>query len=133
MRLNKFLFFVYLLLTVFSTLAQNELITWQSVYRYKLGTEEPDTNWNTFNIPTQVLMQSFGKTANNTGNFNFTSVLSSLGSNWNYAYYNINGSSSGWVLADRTDFAGSTLKYLNNTNDKPYFVNITAANTRFTL
>jgi hypothetical protein len=48
-------------------------------------------------------------------------------------YYNINGTSAGWVLATRTDPGGSTLKYVNNTNDKPYFINITAADARFTL
>ncbi len=89
--------------------------------------------WSTLFIPTQTIMESAGKTAGTTGSFNFTSILSSLSSNWNYMYYNVNGSSTGWVLATRTDPGGSTLKFVNNTNDKPYFINITASNTRFTI
>ncbi|MBI3190124.1 hypothetical protein HYZ41_00310 [archaeon] len=91
------------------------------------------TGWKTLFIPTQTIMESTGKTSAATGSFNFTSILSSMGSNWNYMYYNVNGSSSGWVLATRTDPGGSTLKYVNNTNDKPYYINVTASNVRFTL
>jgi Bacterial Ig-like domain len=87
------------------------------------------TKWNTLWIPSQTILESTGRTAANTGDFNFTSVLSSLGSNWNYMYYNTDGTSSGWALATRTDFTGSTLKYVNNTNADPYWINMTSAAT----
>ncbi|MFA4820113.1 MAG: hypothetical protein WC613_04105 [Candidatus Aenigmatarchaeota archaeon] len=88
----------------------------------------------TMTIPIQSEMERFGKNATNTGNFNFTSVLDSLGTSWSYMYYNINGTSAGWVLATRTDPGGSTLKYVNNTNiGETYLINITADNARFTL
>ncbi|MDI6721098.1 MAG: hypothetical protein QMD85_01815, partial [Candidatus Aenigmarchaeota archaeon] len=86
-----------------------------------------NVGWNTLQIPSQSIMESSGLNASNTGNFNFTSVLSSMGSSWNYMYYNINGSSNGWLLAIRTNPGGSTLMYVNNTNDKPYWINITSA------
>ncbi|MEK6888244.1 MAG: hypothetical protein AABX14_04850, partial [Candidatus Aenigmatarchaeota archaeon] len=91
--------------------------------------------WNiNFVLPSQSIMESRGYNASNTGSFNFTSILSSLGTNWNYMYYNINGTSAGWVLATRTDPGGSTLKYVNNTNDKYYSINITApGGARFVL
>ncbi|HIG97518.1 MAG TPA: hypothetical protein HA230_04195 [Candidatus Aenigmarchaeota archaeon] len=91
--------------------------------------------WNiNFVLPSQTIMENRGYNASNTGNFNFTSILSSLGTNWNYMHYNINGTSAGWVLATRTDPGGSTLKYVNNTNDKYYSINITApGGVRFVL
>ncbi len=83
--------------------------------------------WNTMFIPPQSVIETTGRNASTTGSFNFTSILACLGTSWNLMYYNINGTSTGWILATRTDFAGSTLKYLNNTNDKPYFINITTS------
>lgn len=91
------------------------------------------TGWNTMFIPHQSIIETTGRNASTTGDFNFTSIMSSLGTSWNLMYYNTNGTSTGWVLATRTDFAGSTLKYLNNTNDKPYYINITITGMTFKL
>ncbi len=89
--------------------------------------------WNTdFFIPQQAVIETTGRNSTNTGNFNFTTMLNSLGSSWTHMYYNINGSDNGWVLATRTNFAGSTLQYVNNTNSNPYFINMTVSD-RFEL
>ena len=89
--------------------------------------------WNVLIMAPQNVMESIGKNATNTGDFNFTSLMSSLGNAWTHMYYNMNGTSTGWVLATRTDYAGSTLKYLNNSNSQNYFVNITTAGLVFKL
>jgi len=88
--------------------------------------------WSSFFIPTQTIIESTGRNASNTGNFNFTSILSSIGSSWNFMYYNINGTATGWILADRTDPGGSTLRFVNNTNADPYWINMTTSD-RFEL
>ena len=88
---------------------------------------------NTLWIPFQGLIESTGRNASTTGSFNFTSILNTLGNSWNYMYYNINGTSTGWVLATRTDPGGSTLKYVNNTNDKPYWINMTVTGAKLVL
>lgn len=121
-----------------NTMSLGQQITFTIDTRGNFNYTQPTTGyfsagWAIMFIPTQTILESTGKTAGTTGNFNFTSILSSLGSNWNYMYYNINGTSSGWVLATRTDPGGSTLKFVNNTNANPYTINITAANTRFTI
>ena len=78
-------------------------------------------------------MESYGLNATGTGNFNVSSILTSLGSNWDYMYYNINNTANGWLLASRTDPGGSTLLYVNNTNANPYWINITSAPAIFRL
>lgn len=107
----------------------NTRITQTGWYNWSVNGLAPvlSAGWNDLSLPQQSIIESTGRNASNTGNFNFTSILSSLGSNWNFMYYNINGSATGWVLADRTDPGGSTLRFVNNTNDKPYRINMTAA------
>ena len=92
------------------------------------------SGWKNFKIPIQTIIEDSGRNASATGNFNFTSILSSLGSNWRYMYFNINGSSTGLLLADRTDPGGSTLRFVNNTNNlnADYAINMTASD-RFEL
>ncbi len=98
-----------------------------------VGADPYDLGWNTIQMPTQTMMEQQGRNASNTGSFNFTSLMTNLGTSWTHMYYNINGTSTGWVLATRTDFAGSTLKYLNNTNANPYWVNMTSRGMVFKI
>ncbi|MBS3051473.1 MAG: hypothetical protein J4400_04980, partial [Candidatus Aenigmarchaeota archaeon] len=98
-----------------------------------VGADPYALGWNTIQMPTQTMMEQQGRNASNTGDFNFTSIMATLGTSWTHMYYNTNGSSTGWVLATRTDFAGSTLKYLNNTNANPYWVNMTSRGMVFKI
>ena len=98
-----------------------------------VGADPYALGWNTIQMPTQTMMEQQGRNASNTGDFNFTSLMASLGTSWTHMYYNTNGTSTGWVLATRTDFAGSTLKYLNNTNANPYWINMTSRGMVFKI
>ena len=78
-------------------------------------------------------MEQRGINATNTGDFNVTAMTRNLGTSWTHIYYKVNETS--YVLATRTDFAGSALKYLNNTGngDRPYWINMTAAGMVFKI
>ncbi len=90
-------------------------------------------NWNTLNIPTTTIMGGTpGMTFANTQGWNISYVLSTRGkldNNYDLVYYNTDGTNSGWKSFAREDWAGSSLQYVNNTNDKVYWINMSAADT----
>ncbi|MBI2232383.1 MAG: hypothetical protein HYU56_00520 [Candidatus Aenigmarchaeota archaeon] len=119
--------------TITQTHSNTTKITYKGWYNITKHETAPLTpGWNSFDMPIESDIIGTGRNASATGNFNVSSILSSLGSNWRYMRYNINGSSTGWVLADRTDPGGSTLQFVNNTNVNPYWINMTATD-RFEL
>lgn len=111
-----------------TTLTNTTRITYKGWYNITKHETGPLTQgWNSFTMPTQAIFETTGRNASNTGNFNFTTILESLGTKWTHMYYNLNGSDNGWVLAIRTNFAGSTLQFVNNTNADPYWINTTTS------
>ncbi len=82
--------------------------------------------WQSLTIPSQTIMESIGRTAGTTQNFNMSKIFYSLRTNYRFIYYNTDGTSSGWKLYDRNDWAGSSLQYANNTNSNAYWINMTA-------
>ncbi|MBI2076684.1 MAG: hypothetical protein HYT72_05555 [Candidatus Aenigmarchaeota archaeon] len=87
-------------------------------------------NWARVDIPSQTIMESIGRTAGTTQNFNISKILYSLRTNYRFVYGNTDGTSSGWKLFDRTDWAGSSLQYANYTFNGGYvWVNMTAEDT----
>ncbi|MBI2578652.1 MAG: hypothetical protein HYW26_03000 [Candidatus Aenigmarchaeota archaeon] len=116
--------------TLTTVLMNSTKITYRGWYNFTFTSSGTITafgvGWNSFTLPIQTDIEGTGRNASSTGNFNVSSIMSSLGSNWRYIRYNTNGSSTGWVLADRTDPGGSTLQYMNNTNSNPYWINMAA-------
>jgi len=93
-----------------------------------LGKNAP--SWASIWIPHQTILESIGRTAGTTQNFNISKILYSLRTNYRFVYYNTDGTTSGWKLFDRTDWAGSSLQYANNTNaGYDYQINMTAEDT----
>jgi len=91
-------------------------------------TQGLNRGWNTLFIPQTGVLTTMGYNSSNTQNFNITYMLNlSLNGNYSLVYYNTDGTSSGWKSFNVTDWAGSDLKYINNTNDKPYWINMSAA------
>ncbi|MBI4438751.1 hypothetical protein HY640_02365 [Candidatus Woesearchaeota archaeon] len=86
-------------------------------------------------IPQTSTLQSWGWNSTITDNWNISTVLriGGMGANYNVVYYNTDGTDSGWKSFSRTDWVGSTLQYVNNTNDKDYEINMTGNSTRFEL
>jgi hypothetical protein len=90
--------------------------------------------WDTLWLPDSSIMQTMGYT-----NFNVSVMLGNskfLHSNPYTDVYYYNGSS--WIgYSPATGWAGSDLKYVNNTNDKPYWLKlnntIVTAKTRFQI
>jgi hypothetical protein len=85
------------------------------------------TGWDDLWIPSQSVMEAMGYTRTTTNAWNISYVLSTvagLGTNYNLVYY-YNGSS--WASFNRANWAASSLQYMNNTNDKPYWINITTS------
>ncbi|MBI3051329.1 hypothetical protein HYY74_02625 [Candidatus Woesearchaeota archaeon] len=81
-------------------------------------------------------LQSWGWNTSTTQNWNISLILTNiggLGANYNVVYYNTDGTDTGWKTFSRTDWVGSDLKYINNTNDKQYQLNITGNSTKFRL
>ncbi|MBI4170162.1 MAG: hypothetical protein HY514_00570 [Candidatus Aenigmarchaeota archaeon] len=96
-------------------------------------TQSLNKGWNTLFIPQTGVLTTMGYNSSNTQNWNITYILNlSLNGNYSLVYYNTDGTSSGWKSFNVTDWAGSDLKYINNTNDKPYWINMTVAD-RFEL
>jgi hypothetical protein len=88
--------------------------------------------WNTLWIPSQSVMEGMGYTSATTNAWNISYVLTTiggLGTNYNLVYY-YNGTS--WTSFNIGSWAASSLQYMNNTNDKPYWINMTA-NDRFEI
>jgi len=83
------------------------------------------TGWDDLWIPPQSVMEGMGYTSTTTNGWNISYVLSTvagLGTNYNLVYY-YNGSA--WASFNRGSWAASSLQYVNNTNDKPYWINMT--------
>jgi len=81
--------------------------------------------WNTLWIPTQSVMEVMGYTAGTTSDWNISYVLTTtggLGTNYILVYY-YNG--TGWASFSRGSWDASSLQYTNNTNDSPYWINVT--------
>ncbi|MBI2133574.1 hypothetical protein HYU11_02730 [Candidatus Woesearchaeota archaeon] len=95
----------------------------------------PSSLTTTLTIPRTSTLESWGWSSGSTNNWNISDILSigGLGSNYNVVYYNVDGTDSGWRVFSRTNWVGSTLQYINNTNDKEYQVNITSGSPRFEL
>ena len=95
----------------------------------------PDAISSTVRIPQTSTLQSWGWTSANTNTYNISTILTiaGLGSKYNVVYYNVDGTSSGWKVFMRNDWAGSSLQYINNTNDKDYEINMSGNSTRFEL
>jgi hypothetical protein len=77
-------------------------------------------------LPPTSILQSMGYTSSSTNTWNISTMLQSLGTNYNVVYYNIDGTSTGWKVFIRGDWAGSDLKYISNANDKPYWINMSS-------
>jgi hypothetical protein len=79
--------------------------------------------WSTFKIAHQSLLQSKGYTVASTNGWNVSTVLTTagLGTNYDVVYYE----GTTWKVFIRTDWAGSSLQYVNNTNQYDYHVNTT--------
>ncbi len=97
----------------------------------------PSTISSRVTIPQTSTIRSWGWNETGVGstqNWNISTVLSigGLGSNYNIVYYNVDGTSSGWRYFLRSDWAGSTLQYVNNTNNNDYEINMTGT-ARFEL
>ncbi len=96
-------------------------------------TQSLNKGWNTLFIPQTGVLTTMGYNSSNTQNWNISYILNlSLAGNYTLVYYNTDGTGSGWKSFNATDWAGSDLKYINNTNDKPYWINTTVAE-RFEL
>ena len=82
--------------------------------------------WERFWLPTQAMMTNKGYTATSTNNWNISSVLElgGLGTNYDVVYYYTSGA---WKIFIRADWSGSTLQYMNNTNEVPYWINMTTS------
>ena len=117
------------------TLNNNDGVT--ANYTYPNPAQNPGgtlgTKWVELVIPDQFILEERGINATNTGDFNVTAMTRNLGTSWTHIYYKVNETS--YVLATRTDFAGSALKYLNNTGngDRPYWINMTASGMVFKI
>jgi len=81
--------------------------------------------WDTLWIPSQSVMEAIGYTATATNDWNISYVLTTtggLGTNYNLVYY-YNGSA--WASFNKGSWDASSLQYMNNTNDDPYWINMT--------
>ncbi|MBI3034019.1 hypothetical protein HYY72_02575 [Candidatus Woesearchaeota archaeon] len=85
---------------------------------------------NNLFLPTTSDLNSFGITSAGSQTYNISYVLDTscaLSPNYNIVYYNVDGTSSGWKAYVNGSWATSNLQYVNNTNDKPYKINMTTA------
>jgi hypothetical protein len=81
--------------------------------------------WNTLWLPSQSVMEAMSYSSATTNAWNISYVLSTnggLGTNYNIVYY-YNGSA--WASFRLGSWTASSLQYMNNTNDKPYWINMT--------
>jgi len=80
-----------------------------------------DLNWRSLDLPPANVVQNWTSLSNN---FTIPSVLSSISGKYNYVYY-YNGTD--WLSFDPSvALALNDLKVANNTNNVPYWVNMTA-------
>lgn len=81
------------------------------------------STWSRFKVPSQSQLQSKGYTVASTNGWNISTVLTTagLGTNYDVVYYE----GATWKVFIRTDWAGSDLQYVNNTNQYDYHVNTT--------
>jgi hypothetical protein len=91
-------------------------------------TQKLTKGWNTLQMPSTTIMQTYGYTSSGTQNWNVSYMLQSLGNNYNVVYYNIYNNASGWKVFTRGNWSTSTLQYVNNSNDIPYWINTSAVN-----
>ena len=81
-----------------------------------------DFNWRSLDLPPANVVQNWTSLSSN---FTVPSVLGSISGQYNYVYY-YNGTN--WIAFDPSvPLAQSDLKIANNTNNNPYWVNMTAA------
>ncbi|MBI2575249.1 hypothetical protein HYV82_05185, partial [Candidatus Woesearchaeota archaeon] len=96
----------------------------------------PSSISSSVRVPQTSTMESWGWASGSTQTWNISAVLSDiggLGSTYNVVYYNIGTEASpSWRTFLRTDWAGSSLQYVNNSNDKDYEINMTGTD-RFEL
>jgi len=85
--------------------------------------------WQEFRIAPQSLLETKLYSSTSTSGWNISTVMSTigLGTTYDTIYYSVNDSSTGWKVFIRTDWAGSSLQYINNTNNKPYYINTTTS------
>ncbi len=114
--------------------AENGVPATRAKLKYNSGyvnrTQVLVTGWNTLNIPTTSIMTQFEHpySSSSTQSWNISVMLQSLGNNYNVIYYNIYNNASGWKVFTKGNWSTSTLQYVNNSNDIPYWINTTAAN-----
>ena len=79
--------------------------------------------WSRFKMPSQSQFEGKGYTATSTGDWNMSTVMTDagLGTNYDVVYYE----GTTWTTYIRSDWAGSSLQYVNNTNQFDYHVNMT--------
>jgi len=79
--------------------------------------------WSRFKIASQSQLQGKGYTVASTNGWNISTVLTTagLGTNYDVVYYE----GTTWKVFIRTDWTGSSLQYVNNTNQYDYHVNTT--------
>jgi hypothetical protein len=95
---------------------------------YLLSALSTSGTWGTFWLPTQNILSTKNYTAVSTNYWNISTVMDigGMGSSYDAVYYNTDGTSTGWKVFLRSDWAGSTLQYVNNTNSNPYWANMTS-------
>ncbi len=96
----------------------------------------PGRGWNVLFVPTVAIMGAFGMTFENTQGWNaeyFFSTRGRLFNNYTLVYYNEDGASDGWKLLMRGERNRSDLRYVNNTNARPYLINTTVSNLTFVI
>jgi peptidoglycan hydrolase CwlO-like protein len=89
-----------------------------------------NANWNTLWIPPTAILATYGYNTSDVTVINISTFLSTtagLGTNYNLVYYNINNTDSGWKYFERGNWNVSNLKYINNTNAYPYWINMTTS------
>ncbi|MEM5766126.1 MAG: hypothetical protein QW423_00590 [Candidatus Aenigmatarchaeota archaeon] len=80
-----------------------------------------DWNWRSLFLPPKVVVESWSSLG---GNYTVPKVLESISGKYNYVYYH-NGSQ--WTSYDpAVPLSQNDLKYMNQTNSNPYWLNMTA-------
>lgn len=94
-------------------------------------TESLNKGWNTLYIPDTGVLGTMGFNISDEKNIlnisNFLTKTGHLENNYNAVYYNIDGSATGWRTFMPDNWALSDLQWINNSNDKPYWINMSVA------